>query len=261
VRPVAVVALLGCYQPSLETGVECATGGICPTPLVCVSHVCVDRGSSPDAGDPDARLLDAYDGPILLLHMDDDPSGGSALDSAGGHAATCTQCPTLIHDARVGSGAYHFVNDEIDVTPAADFTRSGPATLAMWVRIAAAPASFEATAAKNLPPDDASYGMSIGSDLLASYYTSGANAVGNTPLSLDAWHHLAMTWDGTSTVIGYLDGQVDLQYTTSGFPLDGTAPFVVGDVNGSNDLVGDLDELAYYVRALSPNEISLLANP
>jgi hypothetical protein len=146
--------------------------------------------------------------------------------------------------------------------PAADFTRTGASTLVMWVRVAVAPAlTFEATAAKNLPPNDASYGMSIGSDLHASYYTSMANAVGSSVLSLQTWHHLAMTWDGASTVTGYLDGAVDHTYATTGFAVDKATPFVIGDVNGSNFLTGDLDELAYYDRALSAAEVTALAHP
>ncbi len=242
---------------------------LCPSPLVCAANVCIepgeDGGGHPPDGAVDARpdgfVVDAPDGPILLLHMDDDPSGGTAVDSAGGHNVTCTSCPTLISDARVGSGAYHFGGSDELAIKSSDFTRHGASTLAMWVRVDSTPTDFYATAAKNLPPDDASYGMSVGSDLRAAYYTSMAtDQIGNTPLTMGAWHHLAMTWDGSSTVLGYLDGTLDDDYSTTGFGLT-SAPFVIGDVNGGDDLVGDLDELVYYDRALSAAEVAALANP
>jgi hypothetical protein len=268
VRSVVFVALLGCYGPSPAAGAQCATGGVCPTPLVCLAHVCAtvdeqrDALLAADAPTTDGLPVTADaspSGPILLLHMDDSPTDG-ALDSAGDHSATCTTCPMLITDGRIG-GAYHFDgSDLLLVSPDADFTRTGPSTLAMWVRIGTAPATYEATIAKNLPPKDASYGMSIGSDLRTTYYTSGSKNVGSAVVSLGDWHQYTMTWDGSSTVAGYYDGVLDDQYTTTGFDV-ATTPLSIGAVNGSNNTSGDIDELAYYDRVLSQSEISALANP
>jgi hypothetical protein len=88
---------------------------------------------------------------------------------------------------------------------------------------------------------------------------SGGDA-GSATLSTSAWHHLAITWDG-QTVTGYLDGQPSTSNAGTALTIDPSMPLSIGMQGGLDGLVGDLDELAYYNRALSPAEVSALANP
>jgi hypothetical protein len=76
------------------------------------------------------------------------------------------------------------------------------------------------------------------------------------------WTHLAGTYDGSQAVL-YVDGMVAGSRSISGdFPLD-TTPVILGG-NGNRLLTtelfpGRLDDAALYSRALSPDEIRLLA--
>lgn len=268
-RGAVLLLLAGCFHPDPATGAPCASTGACPTPLVCLADVCTTAGptdAGPGADGPADASTDALQsGPRLLLHMDDDPSDG-ALDSAANHAAVCDpECPRQTGNAHAGE-AYRFRGKEsLAVTPAIDF-HPGPAgfTLATWVNVSTpptAPQTFYALVAKGLPPDDASFGLSVtGSPLHASYYTSQHQSNGTAPLAVGTWHHVAMTWTPTA-VTGYLDGVQDAQQASLPLVFDDAAPLTIGVDNDANGLVGLLDELAYYDRPLSATEIAALAAP
>ncbi len=239
--------------------------------LVCIADVCTAPSGPGDAGGgPDGRIdantpIEALaSGPTLLLLMDDDPSDG-ALDSAENHAVTCDPaCPNLAGNAHAGQ-AYRFHGKEsLAVAPASAF-RPGAAgfTLATWVNVITPPDDvvlFYALVAKGLPPDDASFGLSVtGSPLHASYYTSHHQADGSAPLALGTWHHVAMTWTPAS-VTGYVDGVQDVQQASGPLVFDDT-PLTIGRNNDANGLVGFFDELVYYDRALSATEVAALVTP
>ena len=258
-RGAVLLLLAGCFHPAPESGAPCSPNGACPTPLLCIAEVCTTRGTPADAGDGPPS------GPTLLLHMDDDPADG-ALDSAGAHIVGCDpQCPTLTGNAYAGQ-AYRFRGKQsLAVTPGADFRPGdGGFTLATWVNVSAPPSAldgFSVLAAKGLPPADASFGISVsGSPLHASYYTSQHQSDGTASLELGTWHHVAMTWTGT-TVAGYLDGVLDVEQASGPLALDDVTPLTIGVLNGANVLVGNLDELVYYDRALAETEIAALAQP
>jgi Concanavalin A-like lectin/glucanases superfamily/GH141 insertion domain/Right handed beta helix region len=77
-----------------------------------------------------------------------------------------------------------------------------------------------------------------------------------SPLTLNAWHHLAMTYDGSALKV-YCDGKrvgsVDI-----GKPrVPGSAPIAIGRRQDAyNYLRGTIDEVRVYDRALTPAEIA-----
>ncbi len=75
-------------------------------------------------------------------------------------------------------------------------------------------------------------------------------------LPLNAWTHLAVTFDGTNLKI-YFNGTVVASRTVTGTLVSATQPMVLGDW-----LTGLLDEVRIYRRVLSAGEIALdLATP
>ncbi|MHC4756735.1 MAG: LamG domain-containing protein [Planctomycetota bacterium] len=102
-------------------------------------------------------------------------------------------------------------------------------------------------------------------DGIATFYLDGGEAdddgfVGNTPLNIDQWYHIAATWDGVSVRI-YVDGVVDNDPSDSRGDAIGTdtRPFYLGGRSGTDLLDGTLDDIRLYNRALSEAEIKSLA--
>jgi hypothetical protein len=81
-------------------------------------------------------------------------------------------------------------------------------------------------------------------------------------LRTQTWRHVAATWDGATKQV-YVDGV--LSTSSAATILDSTLPSRLGaDVDGGTPLhfyVGGMDEVRIYARALSANEVAMLANP
>jgi hypothetical protein len=98
-----------------------------------------------------------------------------------------------------------------------------------------------------------------------------ARATGSTVVTLGAWHHVAYTADGAQLRV-YLDGQQvgvtdylaeinppNIDYISAGAVLnvDASEPPVLGlDATAPNILIGRLDDMAVWTRALSADEVS-----
>ena len=78
---------------------------------------------------------------------------------------------------------------------------------------------------------------------------------GDNPVTANAWHHIAGTFDGLSTRL-YLDGAiVAVQATSSGTANAGAAPEVYINYLQTGEVGGLIDEAAIYNRALTAEEI------
>jgi hypothetical protein len=98
-------------------------------------------------------------------------------------------------------------------------------------------------------------------------WDGGSEVYGNMQVRPLHWHHIAAT-RSRDVVTLYLDGEVVARESAGVMPLDSRMIFV-GRLNGSQTqsrmesrgLVGHLDELAIFPRALLDEEIRRLANP
>jgi concanavalin A-like lectin/glucanase superfamily protein len=73
------------------------------------------------------------------------------------------------------------------------------------------------------------------------------------------WHHIAVTYDGTSIKI-YLDGVLKSTYTKVGTISPTTVKYIVGrDLFGRN-WKGYVDELRFYSRTLTASDVTALYN-
>jgi hypothetical protein len=93
---------------------------------------------------------------------------------------------------------------------------------------------------------------------------SGNLAVAATSL-VGAWHHLAITWDGT-TIRSYVDGVLEGMQLPPGVVALPSKPSAIGGLltgDGNDQLedpfVGSIDELTIYNRALANSEVATIA--
>ena len=90
--------------------------------------------------------------------------------------------------------------------------------------------------------------------------SSGVTA-GDTLLGTNVWYHVAATWDGSTASI-YVNGLLDNDPPDSHTGSLGTdyRPLYIGGRYGADCFDGILDDVRFYSRALTAEEISELAN-
>ena len=89
--------------------------------------------------------------------------------------------------------------------------------------------------------------------------SGGGDVRASSPYSLNDgnWHYIAATYDGTTNVVFYVDGQQIAAKTFSvAANTSGTVPFTVGSWNGGNFFSGSIDEVALYPSALTQTQIT-----
>ena len=227
-----------------------------------------------DGGDGDVADRDGTTdsmippGAVLWLPMDDAPP--NIVDRAGGHVPGCTppgECPTLVAGHR--DRGYRFggtTNSYIFVPFSADLSAAPGYTAATWINLESyrSGQGYNCILSKPLNGGDFdSYSMCIQDDSLALFYSANASTpdflLGPT-VPLNSWHHLAMTWDGT-TKRGYFDGAKVNEIAT--LVASDTSNLLIGADNNSGapvyQIQGALDDVMIWQRALTDTEIATLA--
>ncbi|MGJ8683817.1 MAG: LamG-like jellyroll fold domain-containing protein [Nonlabens sp.] len=91
----------------------------------------------------------------------------------------------------------------------------------------------------------------------------GGNGVSGTVAVNDGnWHHVAVVYDpanSAGTVALYVDGNLDTTGTpTVSVNIGNTTPFTIGRrVDGVNNFTGSIDEVRFWNRALTPNDLNV----
>ncbi len=219
---------------------------------------------------------DVSEGLVAWYRMDALAEGTErpVQDATGrGHDGGCDlartappRCPTVIA-GRAGD-AYHFDGQSMIVVEAApDLLTTAGFTVAAWLRLEDQASPGRACAAtKGLRTGSSnSWAMCVeGSRQLFFFTVTGtaSDDLRSTALvSVDAWHHVAIRWDGT-TKQAFLDG-VEVARSTAAIEFDGATVRIGGDLDGGSPvapLPGDLDDLRIYDRALGDAEIVELAS-
>jgi len=86
-----------------------------------------------------------------------------------------------------------------------------------------------------------------------------------TAITNTNWHHIVMTYDGSSSVSGinlYLDGNNDTGATsgTLSATISNSASFQLGAKNGGNEFSGNIDEVSVYNSELSQSDVTDIYN-
>jgi len=98
-----------------------------------------------------------------------------------------------------------------------------------------------------------------------SFATMGGNTQSGVANLVDGnWHHICLTWDGsTTTAVVYEDGVAKITNTSASGTLNSstTEAYAVGAKNnGSNPINGTIDEPAIWTSALSASDVTAIYN-
>ena len=161
--------------------------------------------------------------------------------------------------------------DNLQVPAAAALQFSNACTVEMWIRFGGgpgAPCFLEQDVVSGYAPIslylqgygwgagpwDRWFGTRIGTED-GNYF----EATGGGELIYDhVWHHVAMTYDaaaGASNLCLYVDGQINAVNTAAGLLASANGPIWIGNVSSGGGFNGDIDDLRFWNRARTPQEI------
>ena len=190
-------------------------------------------------------------------------ANGATVNDASGFANVGTITgATRTTQSRFGSGALVFngSSDWVTVPDSASLDLTTAMTLEAWVFPTVTPTGWRAILSKERPGDLA-YFLHAGN---GNNRPAGGGVMGNTErilsgpaaLTLNAWTHLAVTYNGT-TLILYVNGaQAATQAVTGTIVLSNNAFRIGGDAPFGEFFQGRIDEVRVYNRALTAGEIT-----
>ncbi len=211
----------------------------------------------------------------LLSHTSfDKRKGGDLPDSVRPDKPTKSSDNNVSVDGVVGQGLKLSGDDPVNLSAVGNFNRAEPFSIGLWIN---APEAYDrAVIVKRSKAwtDAASRGYEIiieeGKLSAALVHYDPGNSLrirGTAPLPLNEWHHLTMTYDGSSKAAGlrlFLDGkplatEIIRDKLTRTIGGGGDPDLVLGERmrdNGFKD--GLVDELLVFHRQLSPLEVAQL---
>ena len=206
--------------------------------------------SNPSGPPPGLGLVAAYGF--------DAGSGSSAADSSGSGNAGSITGAVWSGAGRYGSAlSFDGVNDWVSVPDASSLDLTTGMTLEAWVRPSAL-GGWRTVIFKERP-GGVVYGLfadQAGSRPLGQVFIGGErNAVGTSAVPLNAWTHLATTYDGSLLRL-YVNGSLASSSAVSGAMAASTGLLRLG----GNSIWGEwfaglIDEVRVYDRALSASEV------
>ena len=205
-------------------------------------------------------------GRIGLWRMD-----GDWTDATGnGNTGTAYNGAAFSTVARVGShaGTFDGVNDYTNVKSSALVANSAQNSVEAWVYLTAIGSASKTIYAENssggvvftlgVAPTGKPFFAVWRSDVPGNWLTAESGA----PVSINQWHHIVGTLDGSGMKI-YVNGSLSGMHTNTS-PSNGTITEVsigrVSNLGGTDFLAGKIDEVAVYKRALTAEEIQAYYN-
>jgi len=202
-------------------------------------------------------------GNVLLLHMNNDWLDSSGLSNDGSESGDAMGFTT---SSKLGShaGSFGGSSDYLNVSDATSLGFTNTFTLMTWIYPTSLAGSDRAIFSKG--DGHASYltreyylKIEDDDDKLRIYINADAEIAGTTALSENTWQHVAVTYDGTNTII-YLDGAEDVSSTaSSGNIYNSVNPLLLGGAEYNagiiHSYVGRMDESSIWNRTLSATEI------
>jgi hypothetical protein len=212
----------------------------------------------------------------LVAWLPFDTIADDATPDATGNAHT-GRCSTVLgtcpvsEAGRIGMALrFDGRDDQLVLDAPADFATTSGFTVAIWIWIDELPAMGTAGCFANKGlgsgtvdawqvclADDGSVGFYSAADT-----TDGDRSIFTSPglVTIEAWHHVALRWDGTNETI-WFDGAANIS-GQGGIGFDGSPVTVGEDIDSGSGVApfgGILDELRIYDHALSAAELVELA--
>lgn len=170
--------------------------------------------------------------------------------------SSCGTCPTAGGAALFGSGVqFDGIDDQIDI-PFVINPITNTFAASVWFNVT----DLSGTHILLQQLDGTGVGrtwLGVQSSGVLYTYLGGSALNGQTAVSLNEWHHAAVTYDG-QTVRLYLDGRLEASQLRTLEASDGDMRLGV-DKTGNDRFTGMMDEFILYDRALKTDEIYVLA--
>jgi glucose/arabinose dehydrogenase len=187
-------------------------------------------------------------------------AGTTTADATGkGHTGTIAGA-TWVDDGHTGTGLwFDGINDWVTVADANDLDLTTGMTLEAWVRPLGALTGWSAVLLKEATGGLA-YGLYANDGnpypaLTVHIGTADQSAIGTSQLPLDAWTHLAATYDGTTMRLFVNGVQVGTKAQTGSMLTSTGALRMGGNAVWTEFFRGVMDDVRIYNRALSAAEI------
>ena len=197
----------------------------------------------------------------LRLHFAFEADGLLRDRSTGHHDAVCAPSCSLPVAGRVGAGAAGFDGTQcLRIADAAEL-RPLAFTYTLWFR----PSTSGTLSAFGRP----FHGDTAATNTFEAFLDNGDlwkvavnTMAANTPTPVGPWHHLAGVFDGNIIAL-YLDGAPQGTPRTVGPAQFAPDDLYIGcDLNSgtlSNHVIGTIDDVRLYDRALTPAEVAAIA--
>ena len=187
-------------------------------------------------------------------------NGNTQDDSGGGVTGTFIGSPTFETVSKEGSHALktNGMNQAIDLgTPSHFPTGNAPRTIAAWAKTNTLSGAHAIAAFGTTTAGQAMFIGQDGTSLLAGGWSTMYEVNVSGFWTLNTWHHIAMTYDGTTAKL-YADG-VEVGSMTKAFNLVLTNAYIGKHLYSSGWWNGSIDDVRIYDRALTSAEIEQLA--
>jgi PKD repeat protein len=196
---------------------------------------------------------------LVAAYSFDGGQGATAADVSGnGNTGTLTNATWSSSGKYGGALAFDGSSSWVTVADSATLHLTGRMTLEAWVRPSAL-GGWRTVVMKQQTGADVDYSLyadtARGAPATQAYTAGGNTAYGAAAIPMNAWTHLAASWDG-STVRLYVNGSLVSSLAVSGTLLASAGPLRIGG-NGvwGEFFAGLIDEVRVYDRALSQSEI------
>jgi len=200
----------------------------------------------------------------LVSYWKLDESSGNAADSVGSNTLTNNNSTAYV-SGKINNGA------DLESTSSNYFSKAtsvdlpsgnGARSISAWVKVESYPDHLTVLSygTRNNYQNFEFIILSSGVMTVGIYNENSANS--STAISTGTWHHIAYTYDGTTSKF-YLDGVIDGTDTFANTPNTGTSTnLYVGILNDATSFKFDgiIDELAVWSRALTEVEVGQLYN-
>ena len=215
--------------------------------------------------------LAAAEPPGLLAWFPLDDEAGPKIASALGSGVAGEVVGRHEHaEGRLGGALLFDGQTHISAGETGAFEADRPFSFSVWVHPTSAEAS---TVLSKMDEADAFRGYDlileqakVAVHVVHQWPNRAFKVITNEPLSLDAWHHLAVTYDGSRRSTGmrvFVDGIARPVTATTDNVVDGTIlttrPFHIGRRSVSAPFRGRIDDVRLYGCVLPDHEITLLA--
>ena len=164
----------------------------------------------------------------------------------------------------IGRPVYKFHNlHSVDFDGVDDFIQLGEPisytqhTISTWVKVSDSDASKTIIDARDANDDGIRIFLTSAEVVTYQLNTSDINS--GSAISVNEWHHIVATYDGTTQKL-YIDGSL-ADSTTTSQTISTTTNAKIGSRNFSdraNEFAGKIDELAIFDRALTADEVTAI---